>query len=90
MKIKSSKLIKLSEKVPVYDIEVSETSNFKLAAGVVVHNSKDISDALIGSIYSCQENSTYSKAYNDEMINSMKSTMNRDSQKGLTKIIFGQ
>lgn len=35
----------------VYDISVPGTQNFALAAGVFVHNSKDVSDALAGAVY---------------------------------------
>lgn len=37
--------------VPVYDLTVPGTENFKLASGPVVHNSKDVSDALAGVVY---------------------------------------
>lgn len=36
---KIKKIIKLREKIDVYDIEVSDTHNFALASGVFVHNS---------------------------------------------------
>ncbi|MBU2564620.1 DNA topoisomerase (ATP-hydrolyzing) subunit B [Patescibacteria group bacterium] len=36
---KIKKIIKLKEKIDVYDLEVSETHNFALASGVFVHNS---------------------------------------------------
>lgn len=51
MKIKSKKEIVLDTPIPVYDIEVPKTSNFTLSSGVVVHNSKDISDGLAGALY---------------------------------------
>ena len=35
----------------VYDISSPETGNFCLASGVFVHNSKDVADALTGSIF---------------------------------------
>jgi hypothetical protein len=35
----------------VWDITVDETHNFALASGVFVHNSKDVSDAVGGSIF---------------------------------------
>ena len=40
----------------VYDITSPETSNFALANGCIVHNSKgskDIADAITGSFYAC-------------------------------------
>ncbi|NIT54886.1 MAG: hypothetical protein GWN00_01160 [Aliifodinibius sp.] len=37
--------------IPVYDITIPNTENFCLANGVVVHNSKDVADALAGVVY---------------------------------------
>lgn len=47
--------VNLADPVPVYDLEVDEWSNFALAAGVVVHNSKDIADALAAIVYTLTE-----------------------------------
>lgn len=44
------------DQVPVYDLEVEDNHNFVLSNGMVVHNSKDIMDAVCGSVYSCFEN----------------------------------
>lgn len=42
--------------IPVYDIEVdSPNHNFCLGNGVVVHNSKDIADAVCGAVFSCYQ-----------------------------------
>jgi hypothetical protein len=35
----------------VMDVSSPETGNFCLASGVFVHNSKDVADALTGSIF---------------------------------------
>ena len=54
MKIKKKTL--KYEELDVYDITSPETSNFALANGCIVHNSKgskDIADAIAGSFYSC-------------------------------------
>lgn len=51
MKVKSVTHLHLPEAVPVYDLTVTGTENFKLAAGPFVHNSKDVSDALAGVVY---------------------------------------
>lgn len=45
----------LDEPVPVYDIEVDDYHNFGLSAGFFVHNSKDLADAVCGSIYAAKE-----------------------------------
>ena len=44
-------IIKLDHLIDVYDIEVPEYSNFMLGNRVIVHNSKDTSDALAGAYY---------------------------------------
>ena len=36
----------------VYDLEIEDNHNFALEAGVIVHNSKDLLDSLVGAIYS--------------------------------------
>ena len=41
------------EPVPVYDITVPEYNNFLLECNVIVHNSKDIADAVAGCIWNC-------------------------------------
>lgn len=53
-KIKSIEIIRVNNE-PVYDIEVDETSNFLLEAGVFVHNSKDIADSVCGAINNALE-----------------------------------
>jgi hypothetical protein len=40
--------------VDVWDITVKDTHNFALAAGVFVHNSKDVADSVAGVIYNCE------------------------------------
>lgn len=45
--------VHLALEVPVYDLEVEEWDNFALAAGVIVHNSKDLSDAITNCVYNC-------------------------------------
>lgn len=51
MRVKAVRRIFLEEPVPVYDITVHGTENFKLANGPFVHNSKDIADGLAGVVY---------------------------------------
>ena len=54
MKVTSVKSVKLPEKVPTFDITVPETKNFQLASGPFVHNSKDVSDAVAGTVFMLQ------------------------------------
>ena len=39
----------------VYDIEVVDNHNFALSCGVIVHNSKDLSDSLAGAVYNASQ-----------------------------------
>ncbi len=51
MRVKAVRRILLEKPVPVYDLTVQGTENFKLANGPFVHNSKDVADALAGVVY---------------------------------------
>lgn len=50
---KIASIEKVLKPCKVYDLEIQDNHNFALTAGVFVHNSKDISDAVGGSIWSC-------------------------------------
>lgn len=50
--------IKLDKPVPVYDLEVPKWENFALAAGVFVHNSKDICDSICGVVWTLLSEAT--------------------------------
>jgi hypothetical protein len=50
-KIVKIECIKTNTPVPVYDIEVPLTDNFALGAGIFVHNSKDLADAVASIVY---------------------------------------
>ena len=49
--IKITSIIAIPYLGTVYDLEIEDNHNFTLEAGVVVHNSKDISDSLAGAIW---------------------------------------
>jgi len=52
LKMRIKKVTKrYSSPTPVYDLSVHITENFCLANGCVVHNSKDVADALAGVVY---------------------------------------
>jgi hypothetical protein len=51
MKIKKINRIVLENEVPLYDLSVPDTYNFCLKGGEVVHNSKDVSDAVAGTLF---------------------------------------
>lgn len=57
MKLLKKSIVRLSNPVKVYDLEVdSEVHNFSLSNGVVVHNSKDVSDSVCGAVYNLYQN----------------------------------
>ena len=56
MKIKRTSILKLSTSIPVYDIEVANTHNFKIKNATFVHNSKDLADAVGQVVYNCHIN----------------------------------
>jgi hypothetical protein len=56
LKLVDIKEVNLTIAMPVYDLEVSKNSNFLLSNGAVVHNSKDLTDALAGSLWACYNN----------------------------------
>ncbi|WP_300924746.1 hypothetical protein [uncultured Clostridium sp.] len=45
----------LNEKADVYDLTIQDNHNFALACGIFVHNSKDMSDAICGSIFNASK-----------------------------------
>ena len=59
MKVKSDCTIlsvsELDYTEDVYDIEVQDNHNFLLSAGIFVHNSKDLSDAVCGALFNASQ-----------------------------------
>ena len=54
---KITSIEKMNDKIySVFDLEIEDNHNFALDAGVFVHNSKDLLDSLVGSIYSASKN----------------------------------
>lgn len=51
MKIKTTRKIKLEEPIAVYDLSVVANENFILENGIVVHNSKDVSDCIASVVH---------------------------------------
>lgn len=49
--VQSVRKIHLDIAVPVYDLSIEDNPNFLLAAGIFVHNSKDVSDSLAGAAW---------------------------------------
>lgn len=52
-------LVQLDKSVPVYDLEVDVYDNFALSAGIIVHNSKDLADAVAGATFKAMETSGF-------------------------------
>lgn len=61
----------IPEGINVYDITVPETSNFIIHPGIVVHNSKDVMDAVVGSVWSTLQH--------NESVNSMNTAGDLDN-----------
>ena len=66
VEIEKVEKVSLPKAVPVYDIEVPTYSNFALASGVIVHNSKDLSDSLCGSVWLAMSSDSAVVAVNTE------------------------
>ena len=49
------KIERINKPCRVYDLEIEDNHNFALDIGVFVHNSKDILDSLVGSVYSASK-----------------------------------
>lgn len=67
------------ESTPVYDIEVKKNSNFTLASGAVVHNSKDLADAVAGSLYAAfkYESKHGANISTDDYLSAISSELNK-------------
>lgn len=84
MHIRSKKRVHLREPVKVYDLSVNGTPNFVIGPGVLVHNSKDISDAVVASVKAINDNIEYadgiSKKYSvEQQIKLLKSMTTTDN-----------
>ena len=62
-KVKQVNKVTLDEPVAVYDLEVDEWDNFALAAGVFVHNSKDLADAVCAVAWHLMSDQTASLSF---------------------------
>ena len=71
----------------VYDIEVADNHNFALAAGIFVHNSKDICDAICGAIFNASKHAeqfAYDYGESAEQLLAINSSDAYDDVKQLT------
>ena len=58
----------LDYKQDVYDIEVEDNHNFALSSGVFVHNSKDMADAVCGSLWNASQHAEeYSYDFGEDL-----------------------
>lgn len=70
-------LVNLSDPIPVYDLTSDAHHNFTIENGCVVHNSKDMSDAVAGSIWTAYQNYTKYAGIMTDLTNAVtKSKMN--------------
>lgn len=58
----------LDQEEDVYDLTICDTPNFALAAGVFVHNSKDIADSLAGAIFNAMKHEDELNLGNDDLV----------------------
>jgi len=65
--------------IPVYDIEVPVSNNFALSAGIFVHNSKDMADAVASMVYNMHVDPVYSTS------DLMPSIMGTEGEDGATQ-----
>jgi len=77
MKISLIEHIELVAPVDVYDIEVPENDNFRLEAGVFVHNSKDISDAVCGLCWLLERTQLTSSSTQVEVVSQVPEHLKR-------------
>lgn len=68
MRVLQVRKVTLLQPVPVFDVSVPGPENFLLAAGVFVHNSKDVADAVCGAYTTLLErrSSWHDAAVDDE------------------------
>ncbi len=70
----------LNERADVYDIEIEDNHNFALSSGVFVHNSKDIADAMCGSIFQASKYADqYVYEYGDDLETSISVSMTNNT-----------
>lgn len=70
MRVLQVRKVTLLQPVPVFDVSVPGPENFLLAAGVFVHNSKDVADAVCGAYHTLiQRRSSWSDAAADDEAN---------------------
>ena len=58
----------VDEEYDVYDLTIENTPNFALAAGIFVHNSKDVADSLAGAIYNSLKHEDKLQLGNDDLV----------------------
>lgn len=81
--------IELDEEVPVYDIEVPKNNNFTLSNGIVVHNSKDVSDAVAGAVANALEEELVESSGNSDD-SGIIAEVNRSSGNNEMEELFGE
>jgi len=77
----------IDKREDVYDIEVADNHNFALAAGIFVHNSKDVCDAFAGAIFNASKHAeefAYEYGESAEQLLQINSDSNHDDVKQLT------
>lgn len=83
---------RITKPCKVYDLTIKDNHNFALAAGVFVHNSKDMADAVCGALFFASQNAEqfaydYGEAF-EVMENVTLSTTNEEERKKQITIDF--
>lgn len=90
-KVKEVKFIENKE--DVYDLTIQDNHNFALSAGVFVHNSKDMIDGVVGSLWNASQHADqfafdYGESLDLMQKVSMESSTNSANQKQQVKVQF--
>lgn len=76
--VRQKRVVSLEESVSVFDLEVPKFSNFLLSAGVVVHNSKDVSDSLSGAVWNASKIDASGQMASGEVMQAMVEEMKKN------------
>ena len=90
--IKSINFVELNNEVPVYDLYVVGNHNFQLACGVIVHNSKDISDSLAGAVFNASKHESDIVSRGEDLLDEIVDVSSplfkvEDKQSDINKIV---
>lgn len=71
---------RLSNNIDVYDMCSPKTHNYMLGNGIIVHNSKDVMDAVVGCIYTAVKDESGDEALIDDLAVGLKANFDVDNE----------